>query len=380
MYNIADYGDMLLDRVRMEAYAQALRGAVRPGAVVVDIGTGTGIFALLACRFGARRVYAIEPDDAIEVAREIAAANHCAGQIEFFRALSTRVTLPETADVIVSDLRGVLPFYGHSLKAIADARRRFLGPGGTLIPLRDTLWAAVVEVPRLHRSVTSPWSENGYGLDLRPARQVVTNMMRKARVKPEEFLTEPKSWATLDYTSRDDPNAGAELNWTAARPGTAHGLCVWFDATLTEGVSFSNAPGAPEMIYGQMFFPWAEPVALAAGDAVTVDLRADLAGEDYLWRWKTCVRASAGQPKASFKQSTFFGAPLAAAQLRKCAASYVPSLDEEGQIDRLILSLMDGATSQEEIARRAAGRFPARFARWEEALTRVGELSQKYTR
>ena len=74
-YTVADYGAMIVDPVRMDRYARALEQAVRPDAVVVDIGTGTGIFALLACRFGARRVYAIEPDDVIQVAREIAGAN-----------------------------------------------------------------------------------------------------------------------------------------------------------------------------------------------------------------------------------------------------------------------------------------------------------------
>ena len=89
MYSIADYGAMISDKVRMGAFVRALREAVKPGAVVIDIGTGTGIFALLACRFGARRVYAIEPDDAIQVAREIAVANGCADRIEFIQAMST---------------------------------------------------------------------------------------------------------------------------------------------------------------------------------------------------------------------------------------------------------------------------------------------------
>ncbi len=122
MYSVAVYGEMMGDAVRMRAYAQALREAVRPGSVVLDIGTGTGIFAMLAARFGARRVYAIEPADAIQVARDIAAANGCADRIEFIQGLSTEVSLPERADVIVSDLRGVLPLYQRHLPSIVDAR------------------------------------------------------------------------------------------------------------------------------------------------------------------------------------------------------------------------------------------------------------------
>ena len=58
-YSIRDYGTMMADEVRTNAYAEALRRAVRPGDVVLDLGAGTGIFSLLACRFGARRVHAV---------------------------------------------------------------------------------------------------------------------------------------------------------------------------------------------------------------------------------------------------------------------------------------------------------------------------------
>src|SRR6202008_4288409 len=132
-YSVAAYGAMIADRVRTGAYARALRAAVFPGAVVVDIGTGTGIFAMLACRFGARRVYAIEPDDAIQVAREIAAANGYADRIEFIQGISTKTGLPERADVIVYDLYGVLPAYQHHVASVADARERMLAQGGKLV-------------------------------------------------------------------------------------------------------------------------------------------------------------------------------------------------------------------------------------------------------
>ena len=266
MYSIADYGAMISDKVRMGAFVQALREAVTPGAVVVDIGTGTGIFALLACRFGARRVYAIEPGDAIQVAREIAVANGCADRIEFIQAMSTEVTLPERADVIVSDLGDMLPWFRQHIPSIADARRRFLAAGGVLIPQRDAAWAAVVEVRDLYARRTGAWVDNGFDLDMDAARRLIVNSWNHGRVAEENLLTAPKRWATLDYAVVDDPDVRARVSWTVTRPGTGHGLAAGFDRTVFNGVHISNAPDAPDVIrpvvYGTVFLPWPTPVTL----------------------------------------------------------------------------------------------------------------------
>ena len=104
MYSIGDYGDMIADKVRMDPYVYALKAVIEPDSVVLDIGTGAGMHALLACKFGARKVYAIEPNDAIHLARELAKENGFADRIEFFQDVSTHVSLPEKANVIVSDL------------------------------------------------------------------------------------------------------------------------------------------------------------------------------------------------------------------------------------------------------------------------------------
>ena len=56
MYSLNAYGSMIADRVRVDAYAEALRKTVHMGSVVVEIGTGPGIFAVLACQLGASRV------------------------------------------------------------------------------------------------------------------------------------------------------------------------------------------------------------------------------------------------------------------------------------------------------------------------------------
>ena len=121
---------MLADAPRMNAYSAALRQSLKPDSVVLDLGCGPGVFALLACKLGARRVYAVEPNNVIGLAREAAAANGLADRIEFFDKLSTEIALPEPATIIVSDLRGVLPLFQQHIPAIIDARKRLLARDG----------------------------------------------------------------------------------------------------------------------------------------------------------------------------------------------------------------------------------------------------------
>ena len=380
MYSISGYGSMMWDRVRMPAYEEALRRSVSPGCVVLDLGAGTGIMSLLACRFGARRVYAVEPADAIHLARELAVANGFGDRIVFHQQDSTKLSLPEPVHVIVADLRGVLPLYHGNLAILADARRRFLKPGGRLLPARDTLWAALVEAPTAYHQLVNVWRENGFGFNLEAARRLMANNPVKERVRPEQLLTEPQSWAMLDYTIRDEPNVRGECHWTAQRSGNAHGLCLWFEGLLLDGVPLSNRPGAPEMIYGQNFFPLVESIPIAAGDRVDVTLDARLVGDDYVWSWETQVFSAAGVELAHFRQSTLAATPLTPASLRKRAADHVPVLEADGELDCFILARIDGVQSLEAIARQTAATFPERFATWLQALARVGELSQKYSR
>ena len=54
MYQLDQFALMFTDRIRMDAYAAAIQKSVKPGDTVVDLGSGLGIFALLACKAGAR--------------------------------------------------------------------------------------------------------------------------------------------------------------------------------------------------------------------------------------------------------------------------------------------------------------------------------------
>ncbi len=371
---------MIADKVRIGAYTMALRQVVKPGSVVIDIGTGAGIHAIQACQFGARRVYAIEPDDIIQLAKESAIDNGYAERIEFIQDLSTRATFPEQADVIVSDLRGVLPLFQHHIPSIIDARKRLLAPGGVLVNQRDTVWAAIVEAPAAYQKFTGMWNNRELNINMDATRRKSVNNWYKCTVPGEQLLVQPQRYAKLDYSTITKSGARATMSWSVAKAGTAHGLYLWFDAELADGVCFSNAPGMPELIYGRAFFPWTLPVDLVVGDKVSVNLEASLVGADYVWRWDSSV-IEEGDPeriKASYNQSTFYGVARSLKNLKRQSNEYLPNLNENGQVTQYILSMMDGKTQLEDIARRVLERFPSEFSDLKEALEQVRIISKTY--
>lgn len=380
MYSIAEYGAMIRDRARLSAYAQALERHVTGASVVADIGAGTGIFTVLACRMGARRVYAIEPGDAFAVLKEIVAENGCHERVEFFPALSTEITLPERADVVISDLRGALPFYDHNLAAIIDARARHLAPGGTLIAARDMLRVAVASAAETHGRVMGPWIERERA-SFDAARRYLANTFQTPRADDVQLLSAAATWCEVDYHSVNDTRGSGSARLKVETPGTGHGLLLWFDCETAPGCRFSNAPGAnPDSIYSQRLLWWPEPVALAAGETVEAEIHADPVGEDYIWRWNTVVRDAAGQPRREFRQSTFFGSPIPAETLPLRAAEHRPQLNEEGAVEGFILERMDGKRSLQAIAEELRARFPERFRDPRMALNRVAETSVRYAR
>jgi len=370
MYSVFDYGSMIADP-RAEYYAEALRRTVRPGSVVVDLGAGTGIWSAFACTLGARRVYAIEPDDVIGVAIDMAAANGFDNRITFLQRDSMKVAIDEPADVVVADVRGVLPCAGTGLAAMIDARR-FLAPGGVLVPMRDTLWVSVVEAPGAHDATVVPWESRVFGLDFGAARRAAVNVWRKARFAPADLITPPAIWADLDYRDLSSPSVMGEVRLVADRPGLAHGLAVWFESDLTAGVRMSNRPGGRELIYGQAFFPWPSPVSVEAGDAIAVKMRATFSGAEYLFGWDSVV-ATPGAPeaRARFAQSTFDGTPLSLARVRAQGGDAVVTPGPDSEIDRFVLNASDGVRSQRDVAAALRERFPGRFASDAEALARV---------
>jgi protein arginine N-methyltransferase 1 len=376
-YDLAGYGKMIMDRIRTSAYQQALAHAIKPGDIVVDLGAGPGLFTLHACRLGAKLVHAIEPNPIIQVTKEIVQANGFSDRVIFHQVMSFDVELPQPANVVVTDPRGVLPLNERAIPTIIDARRRLLKPGGILIPQRDTIWAAVVEANEIYSShCEDPWRRSNDGFNLEPARHRRVNTFRKCQLKRGQLLSVPVAWATLDYRTVEAASVHGTVEFEVLRPGSADGFIFWFDSELIEGINLSNAPGEPELIYGQLFFPMQEPMRVLPEQRVTVAVRADLIGDDYVWQWTTVANCPTASDRIiRYHQSSLFNNVFSVQELEKRSDTYRPLLNREGQIYKRAIDLMHSGQRLGQIAKAISEEFPQRFGTADEALAFLGDLS-----
>lgn len=378
-YDVASYGEMIDCEPRMGVYAEALRRAVTPGCTVIDVGAGFGVFTLLACKYGAGSVIAIEPDPSVELLMQLAQANGVADRITVVRDLSIHYTPETKADVLVSDCRGAVSLFEHHIGTIKDARERLLKPGGALMPMRDTLKLALVHSPKSYRQSEHPWRANSYGLDLSPARSYAVNSDVKAYLKPRNLVSAPQDLAVIDYRTITEANLDATVELTATRDSVANGLLLWFDAEIAEGLGYSNAPGQPELVYGQMFMPLAEPPRLKVGDRVRARVRANLVDNTYIWSWEgEVIDGRTGQTRNPFKQSNFLSRVIALGDAKKGASTKVPQRSQKMEIDAACLALVDNGKDHDAIAKALMERYPQALPSYRAALDHVVSLLARY--
>lgn len=369
---------MAADRTRLAAYRRALAASIRPGCVVADVGAGTGVMALLACELGARRAYAVDTSDAIAVAIATAEANGFHDRMVCVQADARSYVPPEPVDVAVGDLRGALPLFPGNLETMAHVKRRWLRPGGVLIPRRDTLHVALVRSPRLYEDVTGAWQARSGALDLRPALRWAMNQWLRARVRPAEVASAPRSFGVIEYGQPFAKMANA-LSWRVKSAMTVHGFAVWFDSELAPGISLSARPGAPCAVYSQGFFPFESPLALKPRDTVELSLAVQLQ-QEYLWTWNTRVIDRDAKVRNHFRQSSFLGQLIGPATLRKRAGPYRAPLSAAGRVTRAALDALASGRSVEETAQVLLGAHPDFFeGNAGQALAFAADISERFS-
>uniref|UniRef100_A0A9L0SYX5 Protein arginine methyltransferase 7 n=1 Tax=Equus caballus TaxID=9796 RepID=A0A9L0SYX5_HORSE len=158
----SSYADMLHDKDRNMKYYQGIQAAVSrvkdrgQKALVLDIGTGTGLLSMMAVTAGADFCYAIEVFKPMaDAAVKIVEKNGFSDKIKVINKHSTEVTvgpdgdMPCRANILITELfdteligEGALPSYEH-------AHRHLVQENCEAVPHRATIYAQLVESRRM---------------------------------------------------------------------------------------------------------------------------------------------------------------------------------------------------------------------------------------
>jgi precorrin-6B methylase 2 len=238
-----EHARMLHDDRRTDDYIAALREAVRPADIVLDIGTGSGVLAIAAARAGARHVYAVEASDIADVAERVFAANGVQDRVTLIRGWSRDIKLSERADLLVAEVIGNEPFEEEILETTLDARRRLLKPGARLIPHTLELVARPLRIPdaearqrAIGRRAIERW-RHLYGIEFQPLLDAafpgpVNNPTEAEVLAGWPPVGPPVSLATVELGRYDRPTVDASAELPVASDVSVNAIAVTFRAHL----------------------------------------------------------------------------------------------------------------------------------------------------
>jgi protein arginine N-methyltransferase 1 len=367
----------LSDRPRLAAFDAAIRAVVRPGDVVADLGCGTGILGLMACRAGAARVYAIDGSGMLDVARQAARANGCADRIMHLHGFSTRLDLPERVDVVVADQIGRMGFEAGVVEYFEDARRRWLKPEGRVVPGATTTWLAPVEAADVWAGVEF-WETAPQGFDFSCIREGAANTGYPCAFDAGQLLGAGLPVVTFDLT-RPQPASGAatgEVTTGVTRAGVMHGLAGWFTSELAPGITMTNAPGAPDRIFRQnAFLPLDPPVPVRPGDQVHT--RIVVRPNELILAWRVTVSRQSAVV-AVRQGTTLRGMLIAREDLDRTDPARRPHLSRWADARATVLELCDGRRALRDVEAATAARHPSLFPKVSDAAVFVAEVVTRY--
>jgi protein arginine N-methyltransferase 1 len=288
---------MVGDAVRVDNYHAAISRHVKPGDVVVDLGTGTGLLSLFAAQQKPRKIYALDRSNIIDLARHIARHNNV--DIEFVFVDSRDFAPNEKVDVILHEQIQDELFGESMMTTVLDLKRRILGPNGRILPARFDFFLEPVtlnddyRVPYLWENGTVHGVDFGFlksDVDLRTYKAADYGVRWVAASALDHFLCEPEPVFSFDMnemTSEDELPSVVESSKKVTQPGKMDGLLIYFRTIFDDDIHFDTSPLSTNTHWGTRLLR-TEITNQAEGDEIS--FRVDLGDIRDTATWSVSMR------------------------------------------------------------------------------------------
>jgi protein arginine N-methyltransferase 1 len=242
---------MVLDPLRTVPLKKSIHRVVKKGDVVCDIGSGLGLLAYFAISAGAKFVYAIDCDgESLGFAAEHARKQGLADRISFIEGHSSDVFLPEKVDAIICETIGSAAFDENILATLADAKKRFLKPGGKIIPSIIELWGAPAMFPKPNNK---------------------SALIDTAVVSAKKLLGDPKRLVQMVTRTKCGTKIHVRERFVIKRDGRLSGIAIWPKIEWAKGSATDASPLRRTTHWKQCTLP-AQASRVRKGDTIKFEL------------------------------------------------------------------------------------------------------------
>lgn len=352
--DVGNHASMLVDPVRMRAFSRAIELAVRPDDVVADVGSGTGILALLCAKAGARHVYAIERGPMAQLIERAAAANALADRVSVIRSDARAARFPDDAKptLIVSEMIGSFGLDEDYLGLLGTVRAK-CAPGCRVLPQSIDIELALADIPALTDEIATVRS--GLGPRLDEIADLLLSRVALTWVRAEEIGTTSTPPRRFRVGDKPSPITG---DVRAERDMNANAIVGWFRSELVDGASLTSAPNEGKTHWANLVFPLPAPLVLRVGDDASLEVRPRLLTDRGTWSWM--ARRGDDVRKGDAMKSLIGGKSDMMRQLGLREAMLDPRTAE--RLPLWAAALGGGAADVATMARRMRDAFPGRFA------------------
>lgn len=254
-FSILHAASLLSHKTRLRAFAQALRKSIKDTDIVYDLGTGTGILAILAAKAGAARVVAVDIDPLnIDYARKAAELNNVSDKIHFVNAHFADIKPEIKADIVVSEMLSSAMIIEQQITMANHANKYILKKDGIMIPQNARVYFSLYNSKGILERFTFE------DIKFPPLPQSVEEW------KGEE-LSEMYLFKEFDFRKQIEIPVKGTMQIQADQDGIAEGLFGVFESEISENIKIDYKDG-----WKPLFIPFKDPIKVQKGDIVEIDL------------------------------------------------------------------------------------------------------------
>ena len=293
--------DMLNDEVRMAAYSNAIKSHIKPNDTVVDIGTGTGILAIIAAKAGAKKVIGIDYSDIIDYAQKIKNLNCPDLNIKFIKRNLLNQQLPSiSADLLICELFGNFGIDESIIDILTTVRKSFLKPNGRIIPQSFELMVAPIQCTVAYRDLAN-WNQIIHDVDFSPLQERAYNCVYQITNDPVRLLAPPCTLVNVNLHTVETLPKTLTAKFKFNKSGIIHGIAGWFRSKLNENHWLESGPESAHTHWGQVMFPIGDPMKIMKNGDMTMNFKEIMDKQDSTWYWDGTIRpASQSTQKQNF--------------------------------------------------------------------------------